>query len=52
MERCRNNKQLQYKRIFARSSMELNAQVLTPFFHLSPLSHLLSLGSCEEDDDD
>lgn len=52
MERCRNNKQLQYKRIFASSSMELNAQLLTPFFHLSLLSHLLNLGSCEEDDDD
>lgn len=46
------NKQLQYKRIFAGSSMKLNAQLLTPFFHLSPLSDIMDLGQSEEDDDD
>lgn len=52
MEEPSKNKQLQYKRIFAGSSMKLNDELLTLFFHLSPLSDLIDLGPSEEDDDD
>ena len=52
MEQPSKNKQLQYKRIFAGSSMKLNAQLLTLFFHLSPLSDMMDLGPSEEDEDD
>lgn len=52
MEQPSKNKQLQYKSIFAGSSMKLNAQLLTLFFHLSPLSDMMDLGQSEGDDDD
>lgn len=51
MEQPSKNKQLQYKRIFAGSSVKLNAQLLTLFFHLSPLSDMMDLVLSEEDDD-